>query len=65
MDAKKSTTPLLVSRKEAAEMLGVCTRTVFNLNKSGELPVKRVGKRVLIARVELERFAGVPAQQTG
>jgi excisionase family DNA binding protein len=50
-------TPLLVGKKDAARLLGLCLRTVENLIKNGKLPAKRIGRRVLINRECLERFA--------
>lgn len=47
---------LLVARREAAVVLGVCLRTVDYLIARGELPVRRVGRRVLVPRSELEKF---------
>lgn len=47
---------LLCSKKEAAEALGVSLRTVDNLIGQKQLPVRRVGRRVLIPAVEVERF---------
>jgi excisionase family DNA binding protein len=44
--------------KEAAEILGLGEHTVYDLVAAGRLTkVPYVGNRVLIARVELERFA--------
>lgn len=47
---------LLCSKKEAADALGVSLRTVDNLIGRKELGVRRVGRRVLVPVVELERF---------
>lgn len=47
---------LLVSKREAAAMLGVSIRTLENLIALRELPVRRVGRRCLIERQALERF---------
>jgi excisionase family DNA binding protein len=48
---------LLFSQKEAAHILGVSVRTVQNLIAARMLPVRRVGRRVLIHRKDLELFA--------
>ncbi len=48
---------LLIARPEAARLLGVCLRTLDYLIERGELPVRRVGRRVLIPRAALEQFA--------
>ena len=53
----------LLSRKEAAAQLSVSVRTLDELIVRGELKVRRIGKRLLVPRKELERLAGrdVPA----
>ena len=48
---------LLIGRHEAATVLGVSLRTLDYLIERGELPARRVGRRVLISRSELEKFA--------
>ena len=48
---------LLASRREAKNELLICYPTLDALLKSGKLKSIRIGKRVLIPRVELERFA--------
>ena len=49
--------PILVSRRTAGRLLNLCLRTISKLIASGELRAKRVGKRVLLLREDLERFA--------
>ena len=49
---------LVVTREEAAEALRLSLRTVDKLLAAGEMSVRRVGRRVLIPRSEIERFAG-------
>jgi excisionase family DNA binding protein len=49
--------PLLVSKRTAASMLGLSVRTLENLISIKELPVRRIGRRCLIERQALERFA--------
>jgi excisionase family DNA binding protein len=51
---------ILVAKSDAAELLGVSLRTVDYLISRGELAAKRIGRRVLIPRAELERFAETP-----
>jgi excisionase family DNA binding protein len=48
---------LLVSKREAAATLGLSVRTVENLISLKELPARRIGRRCLIERAALERFA--------
>ena len=64
LHARKSTlglnmesTSLLVSKRDAAQALGVCLRTVENLISAHELPARRIGRRVLISRRAIEQFA--------
>lgn len=46
------------SVEEAAESLGVSAWTVYRLVENGHLArIPHMGRRVLIARIELERFA--------
>jgi len=47
---------LLCSKKEVADALGISLRTVDNLIGRKELTVRRVGRRVLVPVVEIERF---------
>lgn len=50
-------TPLLVSKRDAAALLGVCVRSVDNYIAAKELPCRRLGKRVLIPYNALVAFA--------
>lgn len=48
---------LLVSRTEAAQMLGgVHPRTVDNMIKSNQLEARPVGRRKMIVRASVERY---------
>jgi excisionase family DNA binding protein len=47
---------LLVSKREAAALLGLSVRTLENLLNLKELPARRIGRRCLIERAALERF---------
>jgi excisionase family DNA binding protein len=47
---------LQYSRVEAAQMLSIGVRTLDRLIAEKQLPVRRVGRRVLITRDALERF---------
>ncbi len=53
---EKERIQLLVSKREAAEALGVCPRTVDNLIHNLELPSVRIGRRRLIPAAALDRF---------
>jgi excisionase family DNA binding protein len=48
---------LLSPKRQAAEALGISVRTLETLIALGELKSVRVGRRRLIPRTELERFA--------
>lgn len=41
---------------EAAALLGIGRSTVYELIATGEIAVVRIGRRTLIAQVELERY---------
>lgn len=47
---------LLVDKKEAGRMLGVCARTIGNLMRMKSLPTRRIGRRSLIPVAALKRF---------
>lgn len=48
--------PILIGRKKAAELLGVCTRSLDNMVKNGLISPRRLGRRVLFRPEELKRF---------
>lgn len=48
--------PLLVDRREAGRLLGVCPNTVSKLQRRGELIPVRIGCRVLFDRRDLLAF---------
>jgi excisionase family DNA binding protein len=47
---------MALSKQDAARMLGISLRTIDRLIALKELPVRRLGRRVLIARASLENF---------
>lgn len=53
--ATKMTT-ITLSKQEAARLLGISLRTIDRLIALKELPVRRLGRRVLIPRASLESF---------
>jgi excisionase family DNA binding protein len=55
--SKPSQDRLLVSRDEARYALNISMRKLEYLISNKELPVRRIGKRVLINRRALEHFA--------
>ena len=48
--------PLLVSKRDAANLLSLCLRTVDKLIATKQLSACRVGKRVLIRYASLQQF---------
>jgi excisionase family DNA binding protein len=42
--------------KEAAEIVGIGTRTYYDKCHTGEVPYKRIGKRVVVPIHELDEF---------
>ena len=56
---------LCISVPEAAAMLGVSRNFAYELVKRGELPVIKLGKRLLIPRTALEKMVerGMPSEQ--
>ena len=51
--------PLALSIQDTAKQLSVSSQSVRKLIERGELKTRRVGVRVLIPRLELERFLSV------
>ncbi len=49
-----------VSVEYAASALGVGRTTVYNAIKRGELPVLRIGRRVVVRRATLDRLLADP-----
>jgi len=52
--AEQTTSPIAITKQEAAQMLGVSLRTIDRLIALKELQVRRLGRRVLIPRTALE-----------
>ena len=48
---------MLYSRLEAAQILSISLRTLDHVAARGEIRVRRIGRKVLIPRTELERFS--------
>lgn len=49
--------PILLDRKAAARLLGVCSRTVDHLIDGGKLKPTRIGQRLLLQYEGLQEFA--------
>lgn len=48
--------PILISEREAARLLGVSDRTVWQMRKDGKIKAVKIGAAVRYARSELDRF---------
>jgi excisionase family DNA binding protein len=48
---------ILLSKRQAAQVLSISIRTLDKLILSGKLPVHKIGRRVLLSRGSIERFA--------
>ena len=49
--------PLLLSKQEAARLLGLSIRSLEHLISRNEIPTRRIGRRVLITRSAIDSFA--------
>ena len=48
--------PFLVDEREAARLMGVCAKTLYNLRKGSELPFVSIGTRIMYDPADLRRF---------
>jgi excisionase family DNA binding protein len=48
---------LLYSKRNAARVLGISERTLHSLIAEKKLRIRRIGRRVLVTRAALEKFA--------
>lgn len=48
--------PLAISRVEAARLLGVSERTLYNLTRRGEIPVVTIGRRKLYRQADVVEY---------
>ncbi|WP_417371466.1 helix-turn-helix domain-containing protein [Gelidibacter japonicus] len=46
----------LLSRKEAADFLNICLTTLWSLDKSGELPSRRIKSKVFYLKSDLVNY---------
>lgn len=53
-----------LSVEEAGEVLGISRSSAFQAAANGELPVIRIGKRLLVPRHALEQMLGEPVNAT-
>jgi len=47
---------LTLSVAEAAAMLGLSRNAAYSAAKNGQIPVLRIGKRLLVPKIQLERL---------
>jgi excisionase family DNA binding protein len=50
--------PLLIAVPEAAKLLGISRAAAYRFASSGELPTKRLGRRVYVVTARLREFIG-------
>jgi excisionase family DNA binding protein len=48
---------ILLSKRQAAQVLSISIRTLDRLILTKRLPVHKIGRRVLISRASMEHFA--------
>ena len=53
-NTKAAPEPLTMTVDEAAQKLGISRNTAYACARSGELPIIRLGKRMLVPRAALE-----------
>ncbi|HWD12212.1 MAG TPA: helix-turn-helix domain-containing protein [Pseudochrobactrum sp.] len=52
-----------LSIAQTARILGIGRSTLYNLIKDGQLPIRKLGKRTLILREDLDQFiASLPTK---
>ena len=48
--------PLAIPEREAAELLGVSERTLFNMRQDGQIPFLRMRSRIMYSPAALEKW---------
>lgn len=56
---------VLYSVPEAAAQLSIGERTLWDIIRNGQIATRRIGTRVFVPHVELERFASKDLDKTG
>jgi len=51
-----TTEKMAYSVKETADNLGLCSNTVYELIQSGKLPAIRLGRKILVSKLELQAW---------
>ena len=50
---------------EAGEALGICRATAYQLARQGVIPTLRLGKRLVVPKVALERMLAAAGEASG
>ena len=50
--------PLLISVPQAAKLIGISRAAAYRFASAGDLPVKRLGRRVYVVSAKLREFIG-------
>ena len=50
--------PLLISVPQAAKLIGISRAAAYRFASAGDLPVKRLGRRVYVVSAKLRKFIG-------
>jgi excisionase family DNA binding protein len=61
---KRRLEPETMSVPEAGELLGVGRGSAYKYARAGEIPVIRMGRRLLVLREQLEKMLYEPAKRT-
>ena len=56
MEAKSGSTRQTVTIPEAAEVLGIGRSAAYEAAKTGQIPVIRIGRRLVVPRAALKRM---------
>ena len=62
-ELEKQVEALAVNGKDAAKMLGVCERTIFNLARDGKITCKKIGWRSLYPVASIRAFLETPGDE--
>jgi len=54
--------PLLIAVPEAAKLLGISRAAAYRFASSGQLPAKRLGRRVYVVSAKLRDFIGAEGE---
>jgi excisionase family DNA binding protein len=54
--------PLLIAVPEAAKLLGISRAAAYRFASSGELPTKRLGRRIYVVSAKLRAFIGTEGE---